>query len=67
MGAFARVGGTYESVKSTAVLEKMILHYQNKWEQNNMEWNWFLNYLKSQESFTSNFFSLVYHSSAGFV
>lgn len=30
MEAFAGDWGTYESVKSTAVLEKMILSYQNK-------------------------------------
>lgn len=39
MEAFAGDGGAYESVKSTAVLEKIILNYQNKREQNNMEWN----------------------------
>lgn len=33
MAAFASDWGAYESVKSTAVLEKMILNYQNKREQ----------------------------------
>lgn len=37
MAAFAGDWGAYESVKSTAVLEKMILNYQNKREQSNME------------------------------
>lgn len=32
MDAFAGDWGAYESVKSTAVLEKMILNYQNKRE-----------------------------------
>lgn len=37
MDVFAGDWGAYESVKSTAVLEKMILNYQNKREQSNMK------------------------------
>lgn len=62
MEAFAGDWGVYESFKSTVVLEKMILNYQNKREQNNTEWNWFWNCLKSQESFTLTFFPLVYYT-----
>lgn len=55
MEGFAGDWGAYESVKSTLVLEKMILNYQNKREESNVEWNWFWNYLKSQGSFILSF------------